>query len=194
MSGFLHLWWAGLTRRKVRLVLTLMSIIVAFFLFAFLFAVQRAFQVGAELAGNNRLNVTPRYSIIDPLPLAHMTQIESVPGVEAVAFSDWFGVTYQNRQNDFAVYAVDVERYLKLYPEYDIDPAVLQRALSKKNSAIVNDVLWKQQQESKYGWKEGNIIPINSYISTNKDGTQTWQVELAGVIKRKDGKPDPNGL
>jgi putative ABC transport system permease protein len=190
---YLHLWWAGITRRKIRSSLTMLSIAVAFLLFALLFAVKSAFESGVELAGENRLNVTPRYSIIDPLPSAHMAQIESVPGVASVAFSDWFGVTYQNRQNDFAVFSTDFQRYLQLYPEYEIDPAALERALKTRNSALVNDTLWKQQQEDNYGWKIGDTIPINSYISTNKDGSNTWQVELAGTFKRKDGKPDANG-
>ena len=190
---YLHLWSAGLTRRKLRLILTLMSILVAFVLFSLLFAVKSAFQAGSELAGNDRLNVTPRYSIIDPLPISHKAQIESVSGVAAVAFSDWFGVTYKNRQNDFAVFATQYDDYLKLYPEYEIDPAVLDRARKTRNSAIVNDVLWKQQEKSSYGWSLGGIVPINSYIYQNKDGTNSWQVEVVGQFKRKDGKPDPNG-
>jgi putative ABC transport system permease protein len=190
---YLHLWWAGLTRRKIRLVLTMLSIIVAFVLFALLFAVKSAFEAGAQLAGNDRLNVTPRYSIIDPLPLAHMKQIESIPGVSAVAFSDWFGVTYQNRQNDFSLFAVDLSRYLALYQEYEIDPAVLERALKTRNSALVNDVMWAQQTKENYGWKVGDKIPVNSYIYQNEAGGNSWEVELVGSFKRKDGKADPNG-
>ena len=190
---YLPLWWAGLTRRKLRLILTLMSILVAFVLFSLLFAVKSAFQSGAELVGNDRLNVMPRYSIIDPLPISHKAQIESVAGVKGVAFANWFGVTYKDQQNDFAVFGTQFEDYLKLFPEYEIDPAALERARTTRNSALVNEVLWKQQLKAKHDWTEGGTVPINSYIYQNKDGTNSWQVEIAGVFKRRDGKPDPNG-
>ena len=70
--------WAGLMRRPGRTVLTLLSIIVAFLLFGLLRSVGAAFSERIEIAGVDRLIVSPRYSIVDPLPIAHRNVIAQI--------------------------------------------------------------------------------------------------------------------
>ena len=120
---YLPLLWAGLFRKKTRTFLTLASIVVAFLLFGLLQAVQMAFESGADAADAKRLLTTARYSILEPLPIAYLKRIEQVPGVVGVAYADWFGAKYQNESNAFPVFAVDPERYLAMYPEFNISPA-----------------------------------------------------------------------
>ena len=113
---YLPLLWAGLFRKKTRTILTLLSIVVAFLLFGLLEAVSVAFESGADSADAKRLLTTARYSIIEPLPMSYLRQIEQVPGVVGVAYADWFGGKYQNESNAFPVFAVDPERYLRHVP------------------------------------------------------------------------------
>src|SRR5262245_416114 len=88
---YLPLLWAGLFRKKTRTILTLASIIVAFLLFGLLQAVQSAFESGADAADAKRLLTIARYSIIELLPIAHLREIEQVPGVVGVAYAERFG-------------------------------------------------------------------------------------------------------
>ncbi|MGH7859475.1 MAG: ABC transporter permease, partial [Candidatus Binatia bacterium] len=88
--------WSNLRRRKARSIFTLLSIVVAFVLFAYLAAVKSAFRAGIDVAGADRLFTTQKTSIIQPLPKAHHEKIAAVPGVVAVISANWFGGIYQN--------------------------------------------------------------------------------------------------
>jgi len=67
---FLPLVWRNLMRRKVRTLVTVLSIMVAFMLFGLLMAIRAAFSMGVDVAGADRLMVIHRVSIIQPLPRA----------------------------------------------------------------------------------------------------------------------------
>ena len=80
---FSRLIWANLTRKKVRLILTIGSFAVALFLFTFLGVVKSAFSRGTELAGADRLVTINRIGLINVLPLSYDDKIRAIPGVEA---------------------------------------------------------------------------------------------------------------
>ena len=178
---YLPLLWAGLFRRATRTILTLLSIVVAFLLFGMLQAVETAFESGADAADAKRLLTTARYSIIDPLPMAHLRTIERVPGVVGVAFADWFGAKYQNESNAFAVFAVDPARYLDMYPEFSITPAHREAFIATRTGAVAG-----QRLVDRYGWKIGQKLPIASEIHARTDGSLAWEFDLVGVLDADD--------
>ena len=178
---YLPLLWAGLFRRKTRTVLTLASILVAFLLFGMLQAVQTAFESGADAADAKRLLTTARYSIIEPLPMAHLKVIERVPGVVGVASADWFGAKYQNESNAFPVFAVDPARYLAMYPEFTIDPAQREAFARTRTGAVAG-----QRLVDRYGWRIGQKLPLASEIHAKTDGSLNWEFDLVGVIDAED--------
>jgi len=178
---YLPLLWAGLFRRKTRTVLTLLSIVVAFLLFGMLQAVQTAFESGADAADAKRLLTTARYSIIEPLPMAHLKVIERVPGVVGVASADWFGAKYQNESNAFPVFAVDPARYLDMYPEFTIDPAQREAFAKTRTGAVAG-----QRLVDRYGWRVGQKLPLASEIHARTDGSLNWEFDLVGVIDAED--------
>jgi len=177
----IHLVCAQLFRRKTRTVLTLLSVIVAFLLFGLLQAVQVAFESGADTADAGRLLTTARYSIIEPLPMAHARAIERVPGVVAVAFADWFGARYQNESNAFPVFAVDPARYLDMYPEFTIAPDQREAFARTRTGAIAGVRLVER-----YGWRVGQKLPIASEIHAKTDGSLNWEFDLVGILDAED--------
>jgi putative ABC transport system permease protein len=177
----IHLVWAQLFRRKTRTVLTLLSVIVAFLLFGLLQAVQVAFESGADTADAGRLLTTARYSIIEPLPMAHARAIERVPGVVAVAFADWFGARYQNESNAFPVFAVDPARYLDMYPEFTVTPAHRAAFVKTRTGAIAG-----RRLVERYGWRVGQKLPIASEIHAKTDGSLNWEFDLVGTLDAED--------
>ncbi|HEX5816804.1 MAG TPA: ABC transporter permease [Methylomirabilota bacterium] len=177
----IHLVWAQLFRRKTRTVLTLLSVIVAFLLFGLLQAVQVAFESGADTADAGRLLTTARYSIIEPLPMAHARAIERVPGVVAVAFADWFGARYQNESNAFPVFAVDPARYLDMYPEFTVTPAHRAALVKTRTGAIAG-----RRLVERYGWRVGQKLPIASEIHAKTDGSLNWEFDLVGILDAED--------
>lgn len=178
---YLPLLWAGLFRRKTRTVLTLLSVVVAFLLFGMLQAVQTAFESGADAADAKRLLTTARYSIIEPLPMAHVRAIERVPGVVSVASADWFGAKYQNESNAFPVFAVDPGRYLDMYPEFTIAPAQREAFIATRTGAVAG-----QRLVDRYGWRIGQKLPIASEIHAKSDGSLNWEFDLVGIIDAED--------
>jgi len=179
--GYLPLLWAGLFRKKTRTVLTLLSVFVAFLLFGLMQAVTTAFESGADSADAKRLLTIARYSIIELLPLAHLRQIEQVPGVVGVAHAEWFGAKYQNESNAFPVFAVDPGRYLDMYPEFLIAPAE-REAFARTHAGAVAGVRLVQR----YGWKVGQKLPISSEIHPRADGSLAWEFDLVGTIDAED--------
>jgi putative ABC transport system permease protein len=178
---YLPLLWAGLFRKKTRTILTLASIIVAFLLFGLLQAVQMAFESGADAADAKRLLTIARYSIIELLPIAHLKQIEQVPGVVGVAYAEWFGAKYQNESNAFPVFAVDPARYLDMYPEFTIDPAQREAFGKTRTGAVAG-----QRLVDRYGWRIGQKLPLASEIHAKTDGSLNWEFDLVGVIDAED--------
>jgi putative ABC transport system permease protein len=175
------LLWAGLFRRPTRTILTLLSIAVAFLLFGMLQAVQTAFESGADAADAKRLLTTARYSIIEPLPIAHLRVIERVPGVVGVASADWFGAKYQNESNAFPVFAVDPARYLDMYPEFTIDAAERAAFVATRTGAVAG-----RRLVERYGWRVGQKLPVASEIHAKTDGSLNWEFDLVGVIDAED--------
>ena len=99
---FLGLVWSNLKRKKLRTVLTVLSILVAFLLFGFLSAIREAFTAGVTLAGKDRLMARHKVSIIQSLPQSYEQRIAQMPGVAAVAAQSWFGGIYKEPKNFFA--------------------------------------------------------------------------------------------
>lgn len=171
----LSLVWSSLFRRRVRTTLTILSVVVAFLLFGLLRSIADAFTVGVDIAGADRLVVQPKYSIVDPLPIAHMNQIARVDGVAAVTHADWFGGIYQDRSNFFPKFPIDPRGYFALYPEYRIDPAQLDAFENTRTGAVA-----PAEMLAEFGWKIGDKIPIEADIWPKKGGDRRWEFDLVG--------------
>lgn len=173
---YFGLLWAGLTRRKVRTTLTLLSIVLAFVLFGVLRSVADAFNAGVEIAGVDRLIVTDKYSIINMMPFGYLGRIEQIPGVTRVAHSTWFGGTYIDPKNFFPKFPLDIQRYLDLYPEYELPDAQLKAFTENRQAAVAG-----RELVERFGWKIGDRIPIQADIWPLKDGSIAWEFDLVGI-------------
>ncbi|MCK9537682.1 ABC transporter permease [Dokdonella sp.] len=183
---YLHLVIAALTRRKARTAFTLVSIIAAFLLFGLLNAVRVAFSGGSDtLAGNERLVVASRFSIMTGLPQSLQARIAAIPGVKAVGHQNWFGGVYQDPKNFVLSFAVD-ENYLDTNPDIVLTPEQRKAFAETRDGALVGKAL-----AERYGWKVGQKVPLISQIFPRKDGDMTWPFTIVGIY---DVTPDaPNG-
>ena len=82
--SLLHLIWRNLLRKKVRTIFTLLSVLVAFVLFAYLAAIQVAFTLGVDVTGKDRLVVIHKTSLILALPMSHQSRLIATEGVTDV--------------------------------------------------------------------------------------------------------------
>jgi putative ABC transport system permease protein len=177
---FLPLVAANLLRKKARTLLTAASFAVALFLFCLLVTIRAAFNQGIDAAGADRIFVTNRTSLIQPLPLAYRDQILKLPGVEAVTYANWFGGVYQDPKNFFPQFAVDKDTYRDMYGEFRIDDAAWREFLADRTAAIAGATLAKR-----FGWKVGDRVPIQGTIFTGE-----WSFRLVGIYEGSKATDD----
>ena len=168
---FLGLVRANLFRKKIRFILTIGSFAVALFLFGILAVVRVAFSGGVDIAGADRLVVINRTSIIQPLPFAYAEKIKRIPGVKEIAFANWFGGVYQDERNFFAQFAIDVDNWRKVYPEFAIPEEQWQNFVNDRQGAIAGAATAKR-----FGWKVGDRIPIKGTFLGG-----VWEFNLDGI-------------
>lgn len=180
---YFGLIWAGLFRKKLRTMLTLLSLWSAFVLLGLLQAVNSLFSGGADFLGANRMITQAKTSFTQPLPIRMMPQIEAVPGVERVSHSQFFGGQYQEGGSFFPQFAVNPQRLFDTYPEWTLSEDAKRNFISTQDGAIVGKLL-----AEKYGWKVGDTIPLNSFIWTKADGNRTWEWKIVGIFDGRDSE------
>ncbi len=180
---YLPLIWANLTRRKTRIIFTLLSVIFAFLLFGVLVAMRQAFTLGANLAGADRLVTMSAVSLVNSLPINYGERISAVQGVQEVAGEDWVGGYFQDPRKPIFAMAVQAKNYLDIHAEYRLPDAQKQAWLADKRGAIVGAALAKQ-----YGWKLGQQLPLRSNIWRDNDGNNTWVVTVDGIFTTQQGQ------
>src|SRR5262245_42116731 len=152
---FLPLVWRNLMRRKVRTVITTMTIVVAFILFGALMAIRAAFSMGVDVAGADRLMTIHKVSIIQPLPQSYGDRIRSTEGVTQLTYANWFGGYFQEPANFVQSMAVDPESWLAMYPEFEVQADQKKTWLGDRTGAVTGSDLAKR-----FGWKVGDRIPL----------------------------------
>jgi putative ABC transport system permease protein len=179
---YIYLVWSNLKRKKMRTVLTLLSIMAAFVLFGYLGAIRQGFSQGIDVAGMDRLITRHRVTIIQLLPESYEQRIEQVDGVVDAAHQTWFGGVYQKPSNFFPQIPVEPEEYLAMYPEILLPGDQLEAWLETRSGAIAG-----RKTAERFGWKVGDRIPINATLWTRKGGERTWEFDLVGIY---DGAED----
>ena len=173
---YLYLVWSNLKRKKLRTVLTVLSILVAFLLFGYLGAIRTAFTQGIEVAGLDRLIVRHKVSIIQMLPASYEARIEQVEGVENAVSSVWFGGYYQEPRNQFPQFPVKPDEYLDMFPEFLLGEDERQDWLATRTGAVVGRSL-----ADRFGWQVGDTVPITATIWTRQGGERSWEFDIVGI-------------
>lgn len=179
----LPLVWSGLRRRSVRTACTLLSLVTAFMLLATLMAIRTAFRAGVTVAGTERLMMTAKIPLINPLPLAYGPRIASEPGVRDVTHANWFGGVYQNSSQSFASFAVDAASWLRVHPELHVPTSQQKAWLADRTGAMVG-----ADTARRFGWKLGDRVPIQGTIYRRPDG-RPWELTIDAIYDT-DGNAD----
>jgi putative ABC transport system permease protein len=167
---------SNLKRKKLRTLLTLLSIAVAFFLFGLLCALKAALVGGVSMAGADRLITRHKVSIIQAIPVSYRTRITAIPGITAILSQSWFGGIYQDPKNFFPSVAVDHEALLDLFPEYVLPADQKEAWMKTRTGAIVG-----RATANRIGWKVGDRIPLKSPIWRREGGNDAREFDLVGI-------------
>ena len=137
-------------------------------------------EAGQSANGAQRLQTGSRLSFIQTLPISLFPRIQQVDGVREASYASWFGGAYQDPRNQIFSFAV-APNYLDLYPEIKVDPAQLEAFHATRTGILVGEKLM-----SRFGWKVGQKIPLQSTIFPNSDGSKNWAFDIVGVLHGGD--------
>jgi putative ABC transport system permease protein len=186
---FLPIVWRNLLRRKFRTFFTMGAIFFAFLLFGVLMAIRAAFSMGVEMAGQGRLMVIDKVSIINPLPASYEARIRLIPGVTDTTHANWFGGYYQEVRNQFATFATEPESWLRIYAkEFELPEDQKKAFIADRTGAIVG-----ADTAKKYGFKVGQRVPIQGTIYRRPDGGP-WEFTIDGIYDSKIKGADKTNL
>ncbi len=148
----------SLFRKKTRSVLTILSIVLPFFVICVLgtlLATLDADPSGGK--GMYRLIVRHRVSLANFIPEAYRERIAQLPGVEEVTILNWFGGTYKDNrpENMFARFGCEPEKLLGIFDEATIVAGSAADWTSDRSGALVGERLMKR-----YGWKLGDRFAL----------------------------------
>jgi len=191
--SFFKLVLVNLGRNKRRTILTMLSVMVAVFLFCALRGVLDTLQTTIKVSSVTRLVTRNKISLVFPVPLSYRDRIAAVSGVESVTISNWFGgQDPKDPHNFFAQFAVDAPTYLPIYandveiigasgapPDAPLPPGLdpkLAAFMADQTGAIVGEELMKKE-----GWKLGQTITLAGTIYPG-----SWPFTIRAVYRPKN--------
>lgn len=173
---YLLLIASNLRRHKLRTLLTVLSILIAFLLYGYLCAIKNALLAGINMQDADRLIVRHKVSIAQLLPVSYQSRIARIPGVAEVTHATWFGGNYQDPPKFFAQMPVEPEKYLSIYQENLVSQETLDLWMRTKTGALVG-----RKTAERFGWKVGDRIPLMATIWPKKNGDRTWEFDIVGI-------------
>lgn len=180
----------NLFRKKLRAILMIVSILIAFAIFGVLAAFERAFNAGEDVSEADRLVVVNKINFTQPLPIAYFNRIAGIEGVRQVTYANWFGGYYQDPKNFLVVLAIEPESYLRLTAgDFAFTPEMTQAFIRNRTAALVGE-----QLAEKWGWKVGDRIPISSSIFSQKNGSHSWDVTIVGIYGKNKPQADTSAM
>ena len=141
------------------------------------------------MAGQDRLVVRHKVSIIQMLPESYKARMKRIPGVDFATHQTWFGGIYQDPKNFFMQNPVVPEEFLKMHPELILPPDQKKAWLETRTGAIVG-----RKTAERFHWKIGDKVPIQSTIWSTADGNRTWEFDIVGIYDGAKKETDTTPL
>ena len=181
---YLPLIWAGLWRKRARTVLTLLCVVVAFVLFGLLHGFTAALGGIVDAMSDTRLRIMSRVNITQPLPLAHLARIETVPGVDGVSYYNFFAGYYQEPRNGVQI-GRDRRRDVRRHLSRDrARPGTMSRRCSGRATARSSARTSRPSAAGRSATGFRSAPPI----WTRKDGAESWDFEIVGSYRLAVGQ------
>jgi putative ABC transport system permease protein len=174
---FASLVWAGMARRPLRTLFTLVSMVIAFLLFGMLQGINFGYAAVIEQQLLDRLLTDPKVPGGAPMPISMKQKIESLPGVRRVCARAVFFGYYRDPKLRFGALATSVEDFLAVRPEFQMDAATRQAMRGNRAAIAMTPALIQR-----LGLKRGDPVPVQSPIA-RRDGNPVWTLELVGTFE-----------
>jgi putative ABC transport system permease protein len=173
MLKYLPLVWAALTRRKLRTILTLLSVTAAFTLFGVMMGTDAAFQQMVEVINRSIVVTFARFA--DNLTDTMGQEIAVMPNVGAVSAAGSVFGYYRNPKNQAYAMMVDTAAG---WPNAPITPAEWAEWRAKPDGIFLSRTL-----AAKWGRKKGDIFTIIAPTIARADGGHAWHFQVLEVLE-----------
>ena len=178
----------NLFRRKLRAILMIVSILIAFAIYGVLASFERAFYANQDRATADRLVVVNKINMTQPLPISYYNRVAAIDGVAQISHFSWFGGYYQEPKNFLVALAVDPENWMKLRDsDFVFSPEVRTAFIRERTGVLVG-----ARMLEKWGWKVGDHIPISSNIWSQRNGSHSWDFTIVGSFTARIPQADTN--
>lgn len=174
--------WRNLTRRPLRAILTILSLMLAIFLLCLLRSMITTMRQGVERADPRRLAVMSANGLFVELPLHYQARIEQVEGVELTTKFQWFGGYFRSQKNFFAQFAIDAATMFDMYPECQIPADQIASFRATRTGCIIGSTLARE-----FDWKIGDTVPLIGALHPHPDD-RAWEFQVCGIYH----SPVPN--
>ncbi|MCY7294748.1 ABC transporter permease [Alteromonas sp. a30] len=181
MIGELLLAWANIKRHSLRTVLLLFTICTGFLIFGVLGTLNFSMLGGSDTFAQSRLMVISQGGLTNPLPLSYQQRIAGIDGVQSVGHATWFGLHYQDTDQDIMSFAADADTWILQHPEMEISDEAIRDFLNTKNGLLVNYHI-----AQRFGWQVGDIVPLKSILFQPKSGEGFWSFKISGFFTTTD--------
>jgi putative ABC transport system permease protein len=169
-------------RKRVRTALAMVSVAIAFWLYATLDGVTAAFDDAlVSMTSAVRMRTQSRQNIRLGLPLAHRARIESVAGVRDVGMVTFVGGYYRDPAEFIEVAALDIDR-IDTMGSFELDAAYVESMHRTRTGAVIGPELARV-----HGWKIGDRVTIRAPGWTKTDGSNDWAFDIVGVYGIPEG-------
>jgi putative ABC transport system permease protein len=180
----LKLTWRNTLRHPLRSSLTIAGMALAVLAFCLLRTLVAAWYSGVAASSPVRLVTRNAISLIYNLPLAYQSKIAAVPGIVNLAYGNWFGGIYIDEKNFFPTFAMSLQKYLEMYPEFIIPPEQMHELLKDRRGCVAG-----RQVAQRYGWRLGDSIVMKGNIYPGE-----YQFILRAIYRGRDPTTDENRL
>ena len=164
-----------LGKNKIRTLSTILGMAVCIFLVCVLQTMTEAMRQGLNAAAPDRLITRHSVSLVFNMPNAYGPKLASVPGVKAVAASNWFGGYFQDPKNFFTNFAVESEVYFPMHPEFSVPPDQMAEYLKDMRGCIIG-----RATANAFNWKIGDVVPLQSFIPPYQIG-RPFEFTVRGI-------------
>jgi putative ABC transport system permease protein len=173
MLKYLPLVWAALMRRKLRTILTLLSVTAAFTLFGVMMGTDAGFQRAVEVI--NRTVVVSFARFADNLTDGMGQQIAAMPNVAAVSpGGNVFGYYRDPKVHAGLMMVGDAAGW----PNQPLSKAQWAQWRARPDGAFISRLTAAQ-----WGLKKGDVFTIVDKNTPRADGTQAWRFVVLDVLE-----------
>lgn len=149
-------------RNKRRSILTVLSLTFSLLLLTLMMTIWHAFYIDKGTAESaQRLITRHRVSLTQAMPAFYREKIRAIPGVVAIAPTNWFGGIYLDDKPEhfFAQFGTDPGEIMKIFTDFKLPEDQLQ-AWQRDQAGVIVDA----ELARKYGWKLGDRIVLKGTI------------------------------